>query len=275
MNFIFQKTLPPLYDLIEGLQAGGETHLYDAAAKAVRFFEDQPNGHRAVILLSDGRNEPAEVGDEAEALSLADEFNVPFFVIGLGDAIDLPYLQRLARESGGLFRAVPSSAELAELFRDTASLLKTQYVLSYESALLPDGETHTLQVSLQFGDQLTNQELELGPLPYLPTAEPTETALFVEPTLTFTPEAHPVLTATPTPLMVSVDPDETSLLRGRIIVLSLIAVGLISLILIWALLRRRKKRPKPEACGQCGYDLTGVSGPCPQCGSTRRLPKRK
>jgi predicted amidophosphoribosyltransferase len=36
---------------------------------------------------------------------------------------------------------------------------------------------------------------------------------------------------------------------------------------------RRKLKPAPEVCAKCGYDMTGRSGACPQCGETRRLPK--
>jgi hypothetical protein len=39
--------------------------------------------------------------------------------------------------------------------------------------------------------------------------------------------------------------------------------------------KRWTKRPRPavESCARCGFDMTGKTGPCPQCGSTRKLPK--
>lgn len=135
----FSANLDPMYDLIASLQAQGQTHLYNAAAKAVRLAAGEPEGHRAVLLLTDGRNEPTDLGDPEEAIQLAREANVPIFVIGLGSQIDEPYLRRLATETGGLFRAVPTSSELAHLFADMASLLKTQYLIMYQSTLPADG----------------------------------------------------------------------------------------------------------------------------------------
>jgi len=53
----------------------------------------------------------------------------------------------------------------------------------------------------------------------------------------------------------------------------LVILGLALLFVLY--FNRWNARPKPtaEQCAQCGFDLTGKSGPCPQCGGTRRLPK--
>jgi hypothetical protein len=53
----------------------------------------------------------------------------------------------------------------------------------------------------------------------------------------------------------------------------LVNLGLALLFVLY--FNRWNARPKPtaEQCAQCGFDLTGKSGPCPQCGGTRRLPK--
>lgn len=55
-----------------------------------------------------------------------------------------------------------------------------------------------------------------------------------------------------------------------------LALGIALLGIFWyAYARRWMNKPKPaeERCARCGFDLTGKTGPCPQCGGTRRLPK--
>lgn len=280
----FTTDLKQIYDQVEGLEAGGQTQLYDAAAKAVGLFEGTPQGHRAILLLSDGRNEPAGAGDSQAAITLAQVLRVPIFVIGLGRDIDLAYLQRLAGDSGGLFRAAPRSSELAQLFGETADLLKTEYVLTYQSGLPADGQNHTLNLTLDSGGQRVSASVPMGLLPNRPssatptaTTQPTATPS-PTPTQTATPPPTPTLTVTPAPTATPAPtptPEasgwlDTALawpgIGAGLVVLAGLAIGL-----IWR--RRRKSRIKPEACAQCGFDMTGKSGACPQCGSTKRLPK--
>lgn len=264
----FSTDLVPIYNRIEGLQSGGNTELYHAVAKAVRLTDALPKGHRAILLLSDGRNEPEDAGDPEEAIQLAREANLPVFVIGLGDQIDSAYLQRLASETGGLFRAAPASSELARLFSETATLLKTQYLLTYQSKLAPDGLSHNLQVKQ--GE--TSASLKFGPLPAAPPATPTPTPTEVPPTATESPAQ-----AVPTPVDFNVSasplPSEHMPWWGW----PLAAVIALSLGLLFAF-RPRKRQGTPTltrlSCASCGYDLTPIDGPCPNCGSTKRLPSK-
>ncbi|MCU0484850.1 MAG: VWA domain-containing protein [Anaerolineales bacterium] len=273
----FTKNLTPLYDRLEALGAGGGTALYDATAKAISLFVDQPAGHRAVVLLSDGRNDPPMQGDPEAPIRLAQENRVPVFVIGLGSLIDEPYLRRLASDTGGLYRAAPSSSELAQLFADMATLLKTQYHLSYTSRLPADGEEHTLKITLDVASSQALSEVVMGPLPLAPTAEPTLLPTPVptaEPTASPTPEPEVVIIQPPepTPLATALPPEEPSQANQPLLI-GLAAAGILLLGVAAWLVQRNKKKPKPEACAKCGYDLTGKSGACPVCGSTRRLPK--
>ena len=278
----FTSDLTPLYGAIENLQSGGKTALYNAVQKAVGLAAALPVGHRAVLLLTDGRNDPPDVGDPEAAIALAKRAHVPVFVIGLGKDIDVAYLQRLAGETGGLFRSAPSSAELARLFDDMATLLKTQYVLTYHSGLPADGAQHTLTVTVHSaqGQAASAEGVSFGPLPQAqPTAtpQPTPTAApTLAPTATPLPTHTPtaIVAATPTRLAASPPPSSgngalpwpwlVALLAGAGAVLGLLAL----------VLRRRRKPPR-EFCAQCGYDLTGHPGACPVCGSTRRLTKPK
>lgn len=289
LEIAFTDNLDPIFDLITTLQPWGQTHLYNAAAKAVGLANGEPEGRRAILLLTDGRNEPADMGDPDEAIHLAQEANIPFFVIGLGKDIDEPYLRRLANETGGLFRAAPSSSELGHLFTDMATLLKTQYTLTYASRLPADGQMHELSVVLSTENGSDSQVISFGPLPYVsptptstqtnvPTKTPSPTAT-VTPSLTptntptdtptVTPTATATSTPTPTPIPTFIERVQGSL---SLWCPGIVLLGFVALLLI--IFRRRPKR-KEEKCAQCGFDMTGQPGACPQCGETRRLPKFK
>ncbi len=262
--------LIPLYDQVEKVSPGGSTELYRAAAKAVGMLQGAPAGHRAVLLLSDGRNDPPEVGDPQEPIRLAQAAKIPFFVIGLGSQVDEPYLRRLAGETGGLYRAAPSSSELAQMFGEMATLLKTRYILSFQSNLSADGSSAVLNLEISAQGSTGKTKIELGNLPLVPTATSTPSATIVpSPTLTPVPPTATETAAPPTPTRVPAESPPTGLSRW------LAGGAAVLVVLIAFIILRRKPRLATETCARCGYDLTGHSGPCPQCGETRRLERRK
>jgi uncharacterized protein YegL len=260
----FTSDLSIVYDTIENLKLGKNTHLYLALVKAMQMIAQTPSDTtRVVLLLTDGRNEPNNVGDPQEPIRLAQEVDVPVFVVGLGDKIDETYLRTLASESGGVLRTTPRSSELAALFGDMATLLKTQYLLNYRSALPQDGAKHTLTVQLNTSSASAESRLEFGPLPLVvPEATPTTAVIPTQPVETGQVPIANNPSTTPAPLY------QNWVWLGA-------AVVSLGLGLLIAALRRRRPKPAPEVCAQCGFDLTGIGGACPQCGGTRRLPRTK
>lgn len=261
--------LEPIFDSIEKLEAGGHTHLYNASTKAVNMLSNQPNGHRAILLLTDGVNDPPDSGDPEEPIALAKQARIPFFIIGLGDDIDDDYLRRLAIDTGGAFRAAPSSSELSRLFKEVATILKKQYILSYQSNLLADGAMHVLTVSLDTPYGKGSANIDVGPFPMALEEEPTSLPA-VQPT------ADAVLAPLPPPASNDCDfplnfSGQTYCLPWGWLLATALSLSLASLIY----LRRRGRRRKitPKVCSQCGFDMTGKSGSCPQCGGTKQLPK--
>jgi uncharacterized protein YegL len=298
----FTDQFDPVYNLIEELQVSGSTELYNASTKAARSFEGLPSGHRAVLLLSDGRNTPQEIGDPNQAIEIAQTERIPFLVIGLGNDIDLDYLQRLAYSTGGLFRVAPRSAELRTIFNEMATLLKTQYRINYTSNLQADGKTHQLQIIIQTDSGSAQTELEVGPIPLdmststiteetKKTETSTSTAASIQPITAFassvTAEIQPVtvipslmpteiqsVTAVPSLMPTDFDTEPkqpwNSIFKSPI---TWVITAFVLLLVFWIVLRIRRKPNDQEVCAKCGYDLTGIAGACPQCGSTRRLPK--
>jgi VWFA-related protein len=269
----FSNDVEPLYTIVEALQAGDHTPLYDVAYKAVRWAAAEPEGNRAVLLLSDGKEDPGPQGDkgsmtanEDTAIREANRANVPVFTIGLGTEIDEPYLRRLAIETGGRYQKAPDSASLVELFQNVADLLKQQMRITYESAAPADGQEHTVRVEVRAHERVASDETaflaplleaEALPTPTLPPPQPEDTPTPPSPT----PTVVPTVTVTAPP------PDGP---LGGPLLPWLLGLGGLALVLVLGGLGirrfRRPKAPPVPRCLQCGRELEAADAPCPSCG---------
>ncbi len=260
-----------LYAVVDGLEAGGSTPLYDAAYKAVRLAAAQPPGNRAVLLLTDGRDEDAQqnpgqgsaVANEDTPIREANKHDVPVFTIGLGSRIDARYLRRLAVETGGVYQETPDSAQLVGLFQNVGDLLKQQYRLTYTSGLTPDGARHRTLVTVKVGTQTVFDEIEWGPLGQ---AAPTDT-----PTATATDTPVPTTTPTATPAVTPVSSGTAGERTGGGMgwLPWAIGVGVLGLLAVVAAGARmavtRRQAAGGERCMRCGGALD-ANGNCPHCG---------
>jgi hypothetical protein len=158
---------------------GWDTPLYDAIYKGVKMVNTEPAGKRAVIVMTDGRDER----DNAQGVAVADEgslsspddpineanrHNIPIFsvgLVGLGGKIDTKYLTRLAERTGGLYQQAPQPEELTPLFQNVVNQLKTQYVLSYNSRLQKDSNYHSVmaRVNLPQGQDFDEIKFQIVP----------------------------------------------------------------------------------------------------------------
>ncbi len=268
-----------LYRVIDGLEAGGATPLYDAVYKAVRLAAQQPPGNRAVLLLTDGRDEDgkggpgSKVADEDTPIREANRANVPVFTVGLGSEIDAAYLKRLAAETGGTYQQTPDAAALERLFQNVADLLKQQYVITYESGVPADGKEHTLEILVTHQGTTALARAAWGPVPFHPTATPTPTSTpTLAPTATPTPTAKPSPTPVP-PVPTSAAAPPTGGSTGFGGLLPLAGGGMLVLLVVLGALfmsMRRKEAGETVPCPQCGYSLQPDEYVCPECGYVRR-----
>lgn len=144
--------------------------LYDAAYAAVQSVSAVPSENRAVILLTDGRDETANgtscsrhTVDDVISLASGTINRTPIYTLGLGPQMDDTVLQRLADLTGGRFLFSPDSLDLINNFQLLSNQLRSQYLLSYKSLSLPG--SHTLTVSL---NQAGVQDTRSFVLPALP-----------------------------------------------------------------------------------------------------------
>lgn len=162
------------------------TCLYDTAYAAIKKAAEIPRGRRAIILLTDGRDEKGKqacsryTSNDVIDAATTKTIRVPIYTIGAGPRVDERELGRLASFTGGRYLQAASMDELGGFFRALAGQLKNQYVLKYNSRT-PSGE-HSLVLKVSY-NQATLQDEKRFWSPPLPVLKP-PTVAFEEPGFT-------------------------------------------------------------------------------------------
>lgn len=265
-DFTFDKNaLRNVINFLEAKKCAG-TPLYDAAFKAVKMTARQPRGNRAVILMTDGRDAKGVLSDSGQCrevtpgsevvtsedpIAEANRNNIPVFTIGLGENIDSGYLQRLALRTGGTYQQTPDSAQLTELYKNIAELLKQQYVLSYTSQVtentppVTDDGKYSLVVRATYGGaQAIDEAKFLPPFSISPATTAVETAE-AGPTRPVIALATTVPTAVPTPVE-EVSGISKFIQDNRMLVIALAVLAGLALILLLVLLVLRRRQAADE-----------------------------
>jgi tight adherence protein B len=163
----FTTDRPLLFSRIDGLQAAGETALYDAVAFAASKLE-QFQGQRNVVLFSDGGDTVSRNGFDV-ALTAVRDASVSLTSVGLvTPESDQAALDRLAQETGGRSLPIFRSAELAAAFLQVAKDIASQYVLTYKATR---AEPKELDISVSVavsGAALSDSIVVLNPRTALP-----------------------------------------------------------------------------------------------------------
>ncbi len=273
-----------LLGVLDNLAAEGGTPLYDALYKGVRWAEEAPLGHRAVILLTDGIDEePGSVVASSETpIQEAIRANIPVFTLGLGNRIDRGYLQRVARITGGTYQETPDSEQLTELFLNVLAPLKQQYLVTYTSDLkFRDAQEHRVQVHIEINNRLADVEAVIPRPDRLPTATPEPVTVapgetfvsrisrrFRAGVIAWNPEIAEV---TPTPAPTST-PQPTPTPRPPLLASPVVRWGLLCtppllvlLLIILYFALRRGGGAQQEYCLNCYHPLA-PGEVCPNCG---------
>jgi Ca-activated chloride channel family protein len=127
----FTRDLKTLAGGLSGLKAERGTSLYDSLIFSFYTFNGL-KGRRALLLLSDGRDEGSRFGFE-EALDFARRAGVTVYSIGLGDEVDKKKLSRIAEETGGRAFFPRKAEELAAIYAGIEAELRSQVLIAYQS----------------------------------------------------------------------------------------------------------------------------------------------
>lgn len=172
----FTSDLTAARQVVELVQAtpGAGTCLYDALYQTVQMTAEQPAGRRAIILLTDGKDEASGkpcshyTADDVIDLATEKDTRVPIYTIGLGSSVEVDTLtlDRLARETSGRSQYAPQPTQLDALFGLLTTELRSQYVLHYTSAAAGGEHTLTLKVDTGSAQNQASLEVDFPALPY-------------------------------------------------------------------------------------------------------------
>ena len=139
-------------DAIKKYTALGGTALYDALYNSLQHLRDV-KGRRAVVLLSDGRDEdnpgkgPGSKHVLSDVLALQQKVGATVYAIGLGTNLDYETLEKLADQSGGQTYYAEDASALSDQFRKIVDDLRRRYVLSYSSTnRTADGNWRAIEI---------------------------------------------------------------------------------------------------------------------------------
>jgi Mg-chelatase subunit ChlD len=86
---------------------GRRTALNDALYDATRYLRDADTGRRALVLITDGRDEDSAV-ELADGLAVAQQAGIPVFTVGVG-RVEERVMRRLAKLTGGQYTPLRST----------------------------------------------------------------------------------------------------------------------------------------------------------------------
>lgn len=134
---------------LAGVKAERGTALYDSVIYSLFYFNGI-KGQRALLLLSDGKDEASRFAFE-DAVEYARRAGVTIYAIGL----DLPKgdprrkLSELAQETGGRSFFVADPSELPAVYAAIEHELRSQYLIAYQSTnTKDDGKFRTIEVEI-------------------------------------------------------------------------------------------------------------------------------
>lgn len=146
----FSSDLERLAAGLEGLEAAGETTLYDSLAFSLYYFGGL-QGKRAMVLLTDGADSQSRF-DLAEVIEYAQRLGVALYPIGLRagsrDFQAESVLRRIAAETGGSAFFIQRAAELEHAYERIEAELRSQYLLGYQSTSTTPGQFRRVEVEV-------------------------------------------------------------------------------------------------------------------------------
>ncbi len=134
----FTKDVDALAGGLAGLKAERGTALYDTIIFSLFYFNGV-KGQRAIVLLSDGKDEGSRFGYE-DALDSARRAGVAIYPIGLGEELEKRKLEKLAEETGGRAFFLKDVSELTGIYAAIQEELRSKYLIAYQSTNTSGGD---------------------------------------------------------------------------------------------------------------------------------------
>ena len=153
---------------VNGLEAFGDTALYDGVNAAIEQIKLAPDGGKLIVLLSDGVATEG-VQNRAASLSVAAQSGTSIIAVGLGPSVDVDYLRDLTSQTGGRYVQATSAAQLSTTYSEIAQNVVRRYFSDYTLQIeVPPTIDRTVDGTLKIQTAVRAEEITaeqpLGPL---------------------------------------------------------------------------------------------------------------
>lgn|SRR6185295_14814510 len=84
------------------------TALYDALFDASQYLEDQPSRGKAILFMTDGKNEGGQTNLE-DGLAIARKRRISVYTVGVGKSVNRRVLRRISEQTGGAYMDISAA----------------------------------------------------------------------------------------------------------------------------------------------------------------------
>lgn len=141
----FSQEPARLLAALDGLEAGGQTALFDAVAATPSRMLAGKNGKRAIVLFSDGVDNASRLSP-AEMAEILQQVSVPVYAVGMKNAsfdrltdeersqLSVDNLRMLAASSGGKMYLPGGEEDLGPVAEKIGTEVRKQYLLGFTAS---------------------------------------------------------------------------------------------------------------------------------------------
>jgi VWFA-related protein len=137
------------------------TNLYAALNNSITSLSLRSNPRRAIVVVSDGRDDRAVGIGINDVIAGAVYNNVQIYTIGIGSSVDNAAMQTLATGTGGQYFYNPGADDLEAIYSTISEILSNEYTIEYTTSSVA-GDTISLKVVVDDGGQLGEYLITVG-----------------------------------------------------------------------------------------------------------------
>lgn len=146
----FGTSIEGLERSIYGLETSGQTRLYDTLLSEIERVRSRNNA-KCVVAFTDGGDNVSYTSADT-IIATARQYQIPVFLIGVGNSFETFELERICNETGGTFCAIDNVEALSEIYESIYRQQKEAYLLEFETEENFEIEQKFLNIYLRTAD---------------------------------------------------------------------------------------------------------------------------
>lgn len=137
-DFTSNKEL--INDKVYNLQCEGCTALYATLYASVNYTSTAKGGAKCVVAFTDGKNETDNLCTENDVIDLAKQYNIPIYIVGIGEYVDDNVLREICESTGGEYYEGYDVSGLYDVYNEIYENQKQMYQLTYDTEIPFDND---------------------------------------------------------------------------------------------------------------------------------------